>query len=116
MLNMLAFSKPREPYLETIQVNEIVDDIVSLLQKSADDAKLVLLSELDAKNSADPGRSRWDSSGGSQPRDERDRSRPARGSGIVTVRTPRHGPIEPVMISVTGIQAGHSRSRPRAHL
>lgn len=99
MLNMLAFSKPREPYLETIQVNEIVDDIVSLLQKSADDAKLVLLSELDAKAPPIPV--------------DRDGIHQVvlnlvtnaieavpRGSGIVTVRT-RFDPIErELMISV----------------
>lgn len=54
MLNMLAFSKPREPYLESMQANEIVEDVVTLMQKSADDAKIVLISELDEQAPAIP--------------------------------------------------------------
>jgi len=47
MLNMLAFSKPREPNIEMLQVNKIVEDAVSLVQRQADDAKIVLLTDFD---------------------------------------------------------------------
>ncbi len=47
MLNMLAFSKEREPRLEMLQLNKIVQDAVGLAQKQADDKRVVLLSELD---------------------------------------------------------------------
>jgi two-component system NtrC family sensor kinase len=47
MLNMLAFSKDREPRLEMLQLNKIVDDAVALVQKQADEAGVVLLADLD---------------------------------------------------------------------
>jgi two-component system NtrC family sensor kinase len=47
MLNMLAFSKQREPKLEMLQVNRIVEDAVQLAHAPADDARVVLLSDLD---------------------------------------------------------------------
>ncbi len=47
MLNMLAFSKQREPRLVMMQINKLVDDVVELMQKPADDAQAVLLAELD---------------------------------------------------------------------
>ncbi|MFN0136573.1 MAG: ATP-binding protein [Phycisphaerae bacterium] len=49
MLNMLAFSKQREPAFEQVQVNAVIEDVVQLAQSQADDAKVVLLSELDEK-------------------------------------------------------------------
>lgn len=47
MLNMLAFSKQREPHFEMVQANRLTEDVVSLVQAQADDAKIVLLAELD---------------------------------------------------------------------
>lgn len=47
MLNMLAFSKEREPRLELLQLNKIVDEVVELVQRQADEARVILLSELD---------------------------------------------------------------------
>ena len=47
MLNMLAFSKQREPNLELMQVNSVVNEVVELVQPQADDAKIVLLADLD---------------------------------------------------------------------
>ena len=47
MLNMLAFSKERAPKLELVQINRVIEDAVQLAQKPADDAKVVLLSDLD---------------------------------------------------------------------
>ncbi len=47
MLNMLAFSKQREPRLEPVQVNRVVDDVIGLVQKQADDKHVVLLADLD---------------------------------------------------------------------
>ncbi|MCA9242471.1 MAG: FHA domain-containing protein [Phycisphaerales bacterium] len=47
MLNMLAFSKQREPYMEMLQVNRIVDDVIKSTQRQADDAGIVVLAELD---------------------------------------------------------------------
>jgi two-component system NtrC family sensor kinase len=47
MLNMLAFSKQREPRVEMLQVNRVVEEVVELLQKQADDKRVVLLADLD---------------------------------------------------------------------
>jgi len=47
MLNMLAISKDREPRLEPLQVNRIVEEVVRLVQKQADDKQVVLLADLD---------------------------------------------------------------------
>lgn len=47
MLNMLAFSKTREPHLESMQANRIVADVLELVQKQADEAKVVLVTDLD---------------------------------------------------------------------
>ncbi len=47
MMNMLAFSKQREPRLEPLQLNRIVEDVMELVQKQADDRQVVLLSDLD---------------------------------------------------------------------
>ena len=55
MLNMLAFSKEREPRVEMLQVNKIVTDVVELVQKQADDAKVVLLPDLEEDVPAVPG-------------------------------------------------------------
>ncbi len=47
MLNMLAISKDREPRLEPLQVNRIVEEVVRLVQQQADDKQVVLLADLD---------------------------------------------------------------------
>jgi two-component system NtrC family sensor kinase len=47
MLNMLAFSKQREPQLELASVNKLASDVCELLQKVADDARVMLLTDLD---------------------------------------------------------------------
>jgi signal transduction histidine kinase len=47
MLNMLAFSKEREPHFELLQVNRIVEEVVELVQKQADAKRIVLLADLD---------------------------------------------------------------------
>ncbi len=47
MLNMLAFSKPREPRFETLQLNRIVEEVVQLVQKQADARRIMLLTDLD---------------------------------------------------------------------
>ena len=47
MLNMLAFSKQREPHLEMLQVNKVVEDAASLAHKQADNVKAVLLTDLE---------------------------------------------------------------------
>ena len=46
VLNMLAFSKPREPHFELLSVNQIVAEVIELVQKQADDVKVVLLADL----------------------------------------------------------------------
>ncbi len=48
MTNMLAFSKPREPRLEQLQLNRVVEEVVALVQKEADAKKVVLLTDLEA--------------------------------------------------------------------
>lgn len=47
MLNMLAFSKQREPQLDMLMVNKIIEATVELAQAQADDAGIMLLSDLD---------------------------------------------------------------------
>jgi signal transduction histidine kinase/pSer/pThr/pTyr-binding forkhead associated (FHA) protein len=47
MLNMLAFSKPREPRFEALQLNRIVEEVVALVQKQADAKRVMLLPDLD---------------------------------------------------------------------
>lgn len=47
MLNMLAFSKPREPKFEMLQVNRIIEHVVADVQRQADDAGVMLLADLD---------------------------------------------------------------------
>jgi signal transduction histidine kinase len=47
MLNMLAFSKPREPRFEPLQPNRIVEEVVALVQKQADAKRVMLLPDLD---------------------------------------------------------------------
>jgi two-component system NtrC family sensor kinase len=47
MLNMLAFSKERQPRLEPLQINRIVEDVVELVQRQADEKKVMVLSDLD---------------------------------------------------------------------
>ncbi len=47
MLNMLAFSKQREPRFESLQLNRVVEEVAGLVQKQADVKKAVLLTDLD---------------------------------------------------------------------
>jgi len=47
MLNMLAFSKSREPVLQSTQLNEICEEVVELVQGAADEARIVVLADLD---------------------------------------------------------------------
>lgn len=54
MMNMLAFSKDREPRFEQLQVNRIVEEVVALVQKQADAKRVVLLADLDEHAPAIP--------------------------------------------------------------
>lgn len=47
VMNMLAFSKQREPRLEMLQINKIVDETVAELQVRADRKSVILLTDLD---------------------------------------------------------------------
>lgn len=47
MLNMLAFSKEREPRLEPVQINVIVDEVLDLTRKLADDRGVMLVTDLE---------------------------------------------------------------------
>jgi signal transduction histidine kinase/pSer/pThr/pTyr-binding forkhead associated (FHA) protein len=47
ILNMLAFSKDREPLLESVNVSSIVDDCVELLTPQADERNVAILAALD---------------------------------------------------------------------
>lgn len=113
MLNMLAFSKPREANLEPLSIGKVVSDVVELVQKQADDARLVLLADLD--NDAPPIPSDYD--GLHQVLlnlVENAIDAAPRGSGIINVRT-RFDPIERrVAISVADNGPGVPESeRPR---
>lgn len=46
-MNMLAYSKPREPRIEMVQLNKIVADAMTLAQRRADEKSVMLLSDLE---------------------------------------------------------------------
>jgi signal transduction histidine kinase len=46
MLNMLAFSKEREPRLELMQVNSIIEEVMDLVHKRADDKGVMIITDL----------------------------------------------------------------------
>lgn len=46
-LNMLTFSKDRQPRIETTQLNKIIEDVILLSQNRADEHGVMLLTELD---------------------------------------------------------------------
>jgi signal transduction histidine kinase len=46
MLNMLAYSKDREPRLVLMQINVIVNDVLDLTRKRADDRGVMLITDL----------------------------------------------------------------------
>lgn len=46
-LNMLAYSKAREPRLEMTRLNKVVQDVVNLMKRRADDKSVLLLSDLE---------------------------------------------------------------------
>jgi len=50
MLNMLAFSKPREPQLEMLRVQKIVADVVELVREQAEENQIELCTELDEQS------------------------------------------------------------------
>jgi signal transduction histidine kinase len=54
MLNMLAFSKDREPRLELVQINVIVSDVLDLTHKRADDRGVMLITDLNEHMPAVP--------------------------------------------------------------
>jgi len=54
VLNMLAFSKVREPNRSMTQVNSILSEAVELLQTQADDKKIALVADLDDRMPAVP--------------------------------------------------------------
>lgn len=47
MLNMLAYSKTREPVLEPMQIAKVAGDVVELMQPAADEARVMLLTDFD---------------------------------------------------------------------
>jgi signal transduction histidine kinase len=46
-MNMLTFSKDRQPRIELAQVNKIVEDVIGLVQGRADEHRVMLLAELE---------------------------------------------------------------------
>ncbi len=46
MLNMLAFSKEREPRLELVQINVVIHEVLELTQKKADDRGVMIITDL----------------------------------------------------------------------
>ena len=45
-MNMLTFSRKREPKIEMVQLNRLIEEIVELVQRRADAERVVLLTEL----------------------------------------------------------------------
>ena len=54
MLNMLAFSKQREPRSEPIQINAIVHEVLELVQRQADDRGVLVVTDLEEPMPAIP--------------------------------------------------------------
>jgi signal transduction histidine kinase len=54
MLNMLAYSKDREPRLVLMQINAIVNDVMDLTRKRADDRGVMLITDLNDRMPAVP--------------------------------------------------------------
>ncbi len=46
-MNMLAFSKDRQPRLDFVQINHVVNEVVELAQHTADERHIMLLSDLE---------------------------------------------------------------------
>lgn len=46
-MNMLTFSKERTPHIESVQINKVVEDVVSLVQRRAEERAVLLLTELE---------------------------------------------------------------------
>jgi len=46
-MNMLTFSKDRQPRIELAQLNKIVEDVMALVQGKADEQRVMLLAELE---------------------------------------------------------------------
>lgn len=46
-MNMLTFSKDRQPKIEPVQLNRIVEDVISLAQKRADEHGTMILTDLE---------------------------------------------------------------------
>jgi signal transduction histidine kinase len=46
-MNMLTFSKDRQPRVELAQLNKIVEDVIALVQNKADEHKVMILTDLD---------------------------------------------------------------------
>lgn len=46
-LNMLTFSKDRQPRIQSTQVNKVIEDVVALAQARADEKGVMLLAEMD---------------------------------------------------------------------
>ncbi len=46
-MNMLTFSKDRQPKIELAQINKIVEDVIALVQSKADDRKVMMLTEFE---------------------------------------------------------------------
>jgi len=47
VLNMLTFSKDRQPSIENIQINAVIEDVLALIQSRADDKGVMLLTDLE---------------------------------------------------------------------
>lgn len=47
ILNMLAFSKQRQPLLEDMDINSIINECIQLISNRADEAGIAIMSELD---------------------------------------------------------------------
>jgi len=54
ILNMLAFSKEREPRFEPVQINVAVEDALELTRKQADDKGVMLITDIDEHMPAIP--------------------------------------------------------------
>ncbi len=54
MLNMLAFSKEREPRSEPIQINAVVREVLDLVQRQADDRGVLVITDLEEPMPAIP--------------------------------------------------------------
>ncbi|MBN1845168.1 MAG: FHA domain-containing protein [Sedimentisphaerales bacterium] len=105
VLNMLAFSKPRQPSLEMIQLNQLIGETIEMISSQADEKQIGLITDLDEHLPSIP----LDPSGMQQVLlnlilNALDAVKP--GKGIITVKTEFDGENQQALLMVNDNGSG----------